>query len=200
MGRAVDRTQRRDGPASSRRRSPAAHPPCPWLTRGLCTWLAHAARRRPGVRHAGAAVLHRRGLQRRRLHTRGQPAGCGLACPRQHLPAVTAAAAAATRLEAPCRTGLLQGALRHPHALPAGGGRARCARFSGWVAVALGSASPLAASAALLAVPRAWARLFTPDTAIIDLGESIRHLQPHACLHAAAWYCGCCSTRQAGVC
>ncbi|KAG2444376.1 hypothetical protein HXX76_001132 [Chlamydomonas incerta] len=50
-----------------------------------------------------------------------------------------------------------------------GAGRGAAARYAGLVALGLGAAAPLLASAALVAVPRPWARLYTEDGAIIDL-------------------------------
>ncbi|KXZ53173.1 hypothetical protein GPECTOR_7g1065 [Gonium pectorale] len=50
-----------------------------------------------------------------------------------------------------------------------GAGRGRRARYAGLVALLLGVAAPLAASAGLVAFPRAWARIYTPDNAIISL-------------------------------
>lgn len=55
--------------------------------------------------------------------------------------------------------------------MPTGAGRGAAARYAGLVALGLGAAAPLLASGALVAAPRPWARLYTEDGAIIDLGE-----------------------------
>ncbi len=53
---------------------------------------------------------------------------------------------------------------------PPGAGHGPGARFACRVCLALGLAAPLVASGGLLAAPRAWAALYTPDTTVIDLG------------------------------
>lgn len=71
---------------------------------------------------------------------------------------------------------------------PPGAGHGPGARFACRVCLVLGLAAPLVASGGLLAAPRAWAALYTPDRTVIDLGAwGACGAACGACGHWQAW-------------